>query len=64
MSKNTDDGKKKTKIWITLGVVMGLICLGFFAWLLWRFKGKLKGNIVILCLMNHFVLYLYTVSQC
>lgn len=64
MSKNPDDAKKKTKIWITLAVVMGLIFLGIFACLLWKFKGKLKGNIVILSLMNHYVLYLYTVSQC
>ncbi|XP_058730922.1 G-type lectin S-receptor-like serine/threonine-protein kinase B120 [Vicia villosa] len=37
-----DDAKKKTKIWITLAVVMAVIFLGIFAWLLWRFKGKLK----------------------
>ncbi|KAL5054389.1 hypothetical protein RYX36_035071, partial [Vicia faba] len=37
-----DDAKRKTMIWIILAVVMGLICLGFFAWLLWKFKGKLK----------------------
>ncbi|CAJ2678390.1 unnamed protein product [Trifolium pratense] len=36
------DGGKKTKIGIILGVVGGLICLGIFVWLLWRFKRKLK----------------------
>ncbi|KAK2383200.1 G-type lectin S-receptor serine/threonine-protein kinase B120 [Trifolium repens] len=36
------DGGKKTKIGIILGVVGGLIFLGIFVWLLWRFKRKLK----------------------
>ncbi|XP_027191297.1 G-type lectin S-receptor-like serine/threonine-protein kinase B120 isoform X2 [Cicer arietinum] len=36
------DGKKKTKIWIILAVGVGLICLGIFAWLIWRFKRKFK----------------------
>jgi hypothetical protein len=59
MSLNTGDGGKKTKIGIILGVVGGLIFLGIFVWLLWRFKRKLKGNIFIsssvffMSLMNH-----------
>ncbi|KAK7246624.1 hypothetical protein RIF29_41494 [Crotalaria pallida] len=36
------DGGKKNKILIISAVVGGLIFLGIFAWLVWRFKGKLK----------------------
>ncbi|KHN20438.1 Actin [Glycine soja] len=38
------DGEKKTKIWIILVVVVGLICLGIHIFLVWRFKRKPKGN--------------------
>jgi len=42
------DGEKKTKIWIVIiAVVAGLICLGIFVLLVWRFKRKRKGNIFI-----------------
>ena len=44
---NTGDGEKKTKIWIILAVVVGLICLGIHIFLVWRFKRKPKGNIFI-----------------
>ena len=44
---NTGDGEKKTKIWIILVVVVGLICLGIHIFLVWRFKRKPKGNIFI-----------------
>ncbi|KAG4907153.1 hypothetical protein JHK86_055637 [Glycine max] len=37
------DGEKKTKIWIILAVVVGLICLGIHIFLVWRFKRKPKG---------------------
>ncbi|ESW31228.1 hypothetical protein PHAVU_002G220500 [Phaseolus vulgaris] len=37
------DGEKKTKIWIIIvPVVVGLICLGIFVLLVWRFKRKRK----------------------
>ncbi|KAK7252217.1 hypothetical protein RIF29_36016 [Crotalaria pallida] len=36
------DGGKKTKIWIILAVVGGLICLGVIVWLVLRFKRKHK----------------------
>lgn len=54
MSSNTGDGKKKTKIWIILGAVVGLICLGIFVWLVWRFKRKLRGNIFIILTLKYF----------
>ncbi|KAG4390994.1 hypothetical protein GLYMA_05G093900v4 [Glycine max] len=41
------DGEKKTKIWIILVVVVGLICLGIHIFLVWRFMRKPKGNIFI-----------------
>ena len=44
---NTGDGEKKTKIWIILVVVVGLICLGIHIFLVWRFMRKPKGNIFI-----------------
>ncbi|KAL5194319.1 hypothetical protein HKD37_20G056416 [Glycine soja] len=37
------DGEKKTKIWIILVVVVGLICLGIHIFLVWRFKRKPKA---------------------
>uniref|UniRef100_A0A0R0J530 Receptor-like serine/threonine-protein kinase n=1 Tax=Glycine max TaxID=3847 RepID=A0A0R0J530_SOYBN len=37
------EGEKKTKIWIILAVVVGLICLGIVIFLIWRFKRKPKG---------------------
>ncbi|KAH1054144.1 hypothetical protein GLYMA_08G321300v4 [Glycine max] len=37
------DGEKKTKIWIILAVVVGLICLGIHIFLVWRFKRKPKA---------------------
>ncbi|TKY71599.1 phosphorylation protein [Spatholobus suberectus] len=37
-----DDGGKKNRFAIITGVLAGLICLGIFVWLVWRFKGKLK----------------------
>ncbi|XP_027348374.1 G-type lectin S-receptor-like serine/threonine-protein kinase B120 [Abrus precatorius] len=40
------DGEKKTKIWIILAVVVGLICLGILLLLVWRFKGKFKVSSV------------------
>nr|KYP51262.1 Putative serine/threonine-protein kinase receptor [Cajanus cajan] len=36
------DGDKRTKIWIILAVVVGLICIGIVVWLVWRFKAKQK----------------------
>jgi len=46
------DGEKKTKIWIIIvPVVVGLICLGIFVLLVWRFKRKRKGNIFIFILL-------------
>ncbi|RZB42862.1 actin [Glycine soja] len=38
-----DGGEKKTKIWIILVVVVGLICLGIDIFLVWRFKRKPKA---------------------
>ncbi|KAK7362973.1 hypothetical protein VNO77_05098 [Canavalia gladiata] len=46
------DGKKKTKIWIILGVVVGLICLGILVWLVWRYNGKLKVSSASYCNNN------------
>ncbi|KAH1249542.1 G-type lectin S-receptor-like serine/threonine-protein kinase [Glycine max] len=37
------DGEKKTKIWIILVVVVGLICLGIHIFLVWRFMRKPKA---------------------
>ncbi|KAH1049874.1 hypothetical protein AAZX31_08G059000 [Glycine max] len=37
------DGGKKTKIWIILAVVVGLICIGIVVLLVWRFKRKPKA---------------------
>ncbi|XP_027361433.1 G-type lectin S-receptor-like serine/threonine-protein kinase B120 [Abrus precatorius] len=36
------DGRRKNRIVIISAVVAGLICLGIFVWLVWRFKGKLQ----------------------
>ncbi|TKY59359.1 putative G-type lectin S-receptor serine/threonine-protein kinase [Spatholobus suberectus] len=41
------DGEKKTKIWIILAVVVGLICLGIVVWLVWRFKRKRKALAIV-----------------
>ncbi|KAL2341982.1 hypothetical protein Fmac_009922 [Flemingia macrophylla] len=41
-NSDLDDGGKKNKVAIISGVVAGLICLGIFVWLVWRFKGQLK----------------------
>ncbi|KAL5194178.1 actin [Glycine soja] len=38
-----DGGEKRTKIWIILVVVVGLICLGIDIFLVWRFKRKPKA---------------------
>ncbi|RZB51692.1 hypothetical protein D0Y65_048208, partial [Glycine soja] len=37
-------GEKRTKIWIILVVVVGLICLGIDIFLVWRFKRKPKAS--------------------
>jgi len=42
-SNYTDDGGKKNIIAIISAVAAGLICLGIFVWLVYRFRGKLKG---------------------
>ncbi|KAL2646828.1 hypothetical protein AAZV13_05G078000 [Glycine max] len=39
------DGEKKTKIWIILVVVVGLICLGIHIFLVWRFMRKPKVSL-------------------
>ncbi|KAK7412246.1 hypothetical protein VNO78_03697 [Psophocarpus tetragonolobus] len=45
-----DDGGKKNMIVIIISAVMaGLICLGIFVWLVWRFKGKLKVSPASCC---------------
>ncbi|KAG5082556.1 hypothetical protein JHK82_052708 [Glycine max] len=43
-SMPASDGEKKTKIWIILVVVVGLICLGIHIFLVWRFKRKPKES--------------------
>lgn len=47
MSSNADDGGKKNNVVIISTVVAGLICLGIIVWVVWRFKGKLKGEILV-----------------
>lgn len=55
-SNYTDDGGKTNRIVIISTVVAGLICLGIFVWLVWRFKAKLKGEIFISLHPNLFFL--------
>lgn len=45
MFSEASDGEKKSKTWIIIiiAVVVGLICLGIFVLLVWRFKRKRKG---------------------
>lgn len=47
VSSNYTDDVKKNRIVIISTIGAGLICLGIFVWLVWRFKGKLKGEISI-----------------
>ncbi|KAG5104592.1 hypothetical protein JHK82_041562 [Glycine max] len=42
VSSNYTDDVKKNRIVIISTTGAGLICLGIFVWLVWRFKGKLK----------------------
>ncbi|KAG4955848.1 hypothetical protein JHK85_042228 [Glycine max] len=42
VSSNYTDDVKKNRIVIISTIGAGLICLGIFVWLVWRFKGKLK----------------------
>uniref|UniRef100_A0A0R0FWT7 Receptor-like serine/threonine-protein kinase n=1 Tax=Glycine max TaxID=3847 RepID=A0A0R0FWT7_SOYBN len=43
------DDVKKNRIVIISTTGAGLICLGIFVWLVWRFKGKLKVSSVSCC---------------